>query len=175
MGAAKWEPWWIYESLPNSHHFTLNVTPDGGARQCNSGDAGAAGRSRTTSHVATFFFAGAAPDATVLIGGECELETFLTYTAVGAHCARSHEHARCFTGVADGEEHVGVDVSAVGVHSPGVISGTKGEALSEDGHAGVRLSGERAERKGQIRYPDAWGRLSAHHTRAPRTCAQPPK
>jgi hypothetical protein len=29
--------------------------------------------------------------------------------------------------------------------------------LSEDGHAGVRLSAEWTERKGQIRYPDATG------------------
>lgn len=128
-----------------------------GATWRELGDAGAAGCSSATSHVATLFFAGASPDATILIGGERELETFLAHITVGTYGASTNEHAHRFTGIADGEEHVGIDFSAVGVHSPGVVSGTEGEALSEDGHAGVRLSAEWTGRKGQIRYPDATG------------------
>ncbi len=129
------------------------------------GDAGATSRSSTTTHVASLFFAGATPYATVLIGGERELQAFLAYATVGAHCACTHEHARGFARVADGEEHVGIDFFAIGVYSPGVVGGTKGEALSENGHASVRLSAEWAERKGQIRYPDATGGLTARFTK----------
>ena len=119
------------------------------------GDACAARRCSTTSQIAALVFAGAAPDSTVLVGGDGEIETLLLHTAVRANRASAHQHAQCLAGVADGEEHVWIDLSAVGVHSPGVVSGTKGEALSEDGHAGVRLSAERPERKGQIGYPFA--------------------
>lgn len=98
----------------------------------NLNETCAAGGGGAAAQVAAFVFAGAAPDATVLVGRHRELETLLANTAVGAHCARPHQHAQRLASVAERKEQLGVGVAAIGVRPPGVVSGTKGEALSKE-------------------------------------------
>lgn len=93
---------------------------------CAAGGGGAAAK------VAAFVFAGAAPDATVLVGRHRKLETLLAHTAIGAHRARPHQHAQRLAGVAERKEQLGVGVAAIGVRPPGVVSGTECEALSKE-------------------------------------------
>ena len=96
------------------------------------GDAGASRSCCATTKIAALVFAGAAPDAAVLVGGHRKLETLFAHRALGADFARLHEHAQRITGVADREEQFGIGVATLCVHPPRVVGGTKGEALCED-------------------------------------------
>jgi hypothetical protein len=84
------------------------------------------------ANVSAFVFAGATPDTAVLIGGQGEIQTLFANSAVGANGARANQQSHRFAGIANREEQFGIDVSTFGVYSPGVVSGSKGEALSEN-------------------------------------------
>ena len=122
-------------------------------RQCvASGDAGAAGGSGAAAQVATLIFAGAAPDSTVLVRRHREVEALFTHAAVGAYLAGTHQHANGLPGISNRKEQLRVGVAAIGVHPPGVVSGTEGEALSEDRHSGNTLNALGVFRKGFLNY-----------------------
>lgn len=126
----------------------------GGSRDesAASGDAGAAGGCGAAAQVATFVFAGSTPDSAVLVSGHRELKALFAHGAVRAHLAGAQQHAHCLASVADREEELRVGVAAIGVHPPGIIGGTKSEALSKDRHSGNTLSVLGALRKGFLNY-----------------------
>ena len=84
------------------------------------------------SHLATdlssLVFGGSTPNATVLVGLDCEVEAFLLHGALATHVLGFADLQQRLAGRADGEEQLWVGVPAESLLAPFVVGGSKSKA-----------------------------------------------
>ena len=78
--------------------------------------------SEAAAQIASLLLGGAAPDTGVLVGLQCVFQAIALHGAFAADFLGTVDLYQRVAGGADGEEQVGISVSADGKSSPGVVS-----------------------------------------------------
>src|SRR4029079_15108282 len=104
---------------------------------------------------APLLFAGAAPDARVLVGLEGVLEAVTLHRALAAHLLGTLDLDECVARRAGRKEEIRVGVATDGITPPAVLRVGESEARSKDGHVvrswvcdGVHMLGRSGGRPG---------------------------